>query len=208
MGSPATYVADRRPNTHSVSIDQLSTGRPCLVVGMGCFWGAEEVFRTLDGVVDTAVGYAGGAACDPTYRDVCSESTGHAESVLITYDAQSISLSELLTYFWENHDSTQGNRQGNDIGSQYRSIILTTRPSQYAVATQSAGIYQQRLHAAGRGTITTTIAALTDFWYAEDYHQRYLVRHPDAYSNQRFNGVSCPSGAIRRVEASTTDPFR
>ena len=208
MGPTATHVAAGRPFTFPVTPDGHAAGLGSLVVGMGCFWGAEEVFRTLDGVTDTAVGYAGGAACDPTYRDVCSETTGHAESVLITYEPQRISMTDLLTYFWENHDPTQGDRQGNDIGSQYRSIILTTRLAQHAVAVRSMDIYQQRLHAAGRGTITTTIASLEHFWRAEDYHQRYLVKNPGAYSNQRFNVVTCPTGAIRRVEAAAVETSR
>lgn len=202
MGSTGIHLVTRRPSANPATPERHPAVHASLVVGMGCFWGAEEVFRTLDGVTDTEVGYAGGATCDPTYRDVCTDSTGHAESVLITYDPQRISMADLLAYFWENHDPTQGDRQGNDIGSQYRSLILTTRPAHYELAAHSVRIYQQRLDAAGRGGITTTIKPLERFWRAEDYHQRYLLRNPGAYSNQRFNGVRFPTGAVRLVEAS------
>jgi peptide-methionine (S)-S-oxide reductase len=161
--------------------------------GMGCFWGAERKFWETPGVLSTAVGYAGGTARAPTYRQVCSGRTGHAEVVQVTYDPAKMSFDELLRVFWENHDPTQGNRQGNDVGTQYRSAIFTTAAAQRQAAEASRDTYQQRLSAAGLGRITTEIADAPEFWPAEDYHQRYLEKNPGGYCGLGGTGVACPA---------------
>jgi peptide-methionine (S)-S-oxide reductase len=161
--------------------------------GMGCFWGAERKFWETPGVLSTAVGYAGGTARAPTYRQVCSGRTGHAEVVQVTYDPAKVSFDELLRVFWENHDPTQGNRQGNDVGTQYRSAIFTTAAAQRQAAEASRDTYQQRLAAAGLGRITTEIADAPEFWPAEDYHQRYLEKNPGGYCGLGGTGVACPA---------------
>jgi peptide-methionine (S)-S-oxide reductase len=162
--------------------------------GMGCFWGAERKFWSLAGVETTAVGYAGGHTPNPTYREVCSGLTGHAEVVLVVYDPARIRFEELLRVFWENHDPTQGMRQGNDVGTQYRSAIYCTTPDQRRAAELSRDAYQKRLTAAGYGPITTEISELSAFYYAEDYHQQYLAKNPDGYCGIGGTGVSCPVG--------------
>ena len=164
------------------------------VFGMGCFWGVERRFWEMPGVFTTAVGYAGGTVPDASYQQVCSGNTGHAEVVLIVFDPAEVSYEELLTTFWENHDPTQGNRQGNDIGTQYRSIIMTRSDDQAAAAEASKAVYQDQLNAAGYGPITTEIVPLDKFWYAEDYHQQYLAKNPDGYCGVGGTGVSCPVG--------------
>jgi peptide-methionine (S)-S-oxide reductase len=161
--------------------------------GMGCFWGAERKFWETPGVVSTAVGYAGGTARAPTYRQVCSGRTGHAEVVQATYDPAKVSFDELLHVFWENHDPTQGNRQGNDVGSQYRSTIFTTTPEQRRAAEASRDAYQRQLSAAGYGRIATEIADAREFWPAEEYHQRYLEKNPGGYCGLGGTGVTCPA---------------
>lgn len=161
------------------------------VFGLGCFWGAERKFWQVDGVYTTAVGYAGGHADNPDYKAVCSGQTGHAEVVLVVFDPSVVSFDDLLTVFWENHDPTQGDRQGNDIGSQYRSVILTIDDAQTESAKRSLDAYQQKLDAAGLGPITTSIEALTEFHYAEDYHQQYLAKNPGGYCGLGGTGVSC-----------------
>lgn len=161
------------------------------VFGMGCFWGAERVFWRLPGVVSTAVGYAGGVTPDPSYEQVCSGMTGHAEVVRVDYDPQQISYEQLLQAFWGSHDPTQGMRQGNDLGTQYRSVIYTCTPEQLMQAQQSREVVQPKLDAAGYGAITTEIAPLGEFYYAEDYHQRYLEKNPGGYCGIR--GLSCLS---------------
>lgn len=161
------------------------------VFGLGCFWGAERRFWETGGVWSTAVGYAGGATDDPDYRQVCSGDTGHAEVVLVVFDPAVISYNELLTLFWEIHDPTQGMRQGNDTGSQYRSAIYTVGDEQAASAEASRMAYQENLSGAGFGSITTEIAPLTDFHYAEEYHQQYLAKNPDGYCGLKGTGVSC-----------------
>jgi peptide-methionine (S)-S-oxide reductase len=148
---------------------------------MGCFWGVERLFWPLPGVYTTAVGYAGGTTVDPDYRTVCNGRTGHAEAVLVVYDPKVISYQQLLKVFWENHDPTQGMRQGNDIGTQYRSAIYTFNAGQRDAAEQSLHDYGAALHAAGRSRITTEIADAPPFYYAEDYHQQYLAKNPDGY---------------------------
>ena len=163
--------------------------------GMGCFWGAERKFWTLPGVVSTAVGYAGGQTPNPTYREVCSGQTGHAEVVLVTFDPAALAFDALLQVFWENHDPTQGMRQGNDVGTQYRSTIYCTTPAQHAQALRSREAFGQRLREAGYGAITTGIEfPAPPFYYAEDEHQQYLSKHPAGYCGLGGTGVSCPVG--------------
>ena len=163
--------------------------------GMGCFWGAERKFWTLPGVFTTAVGYAGGITPNPTYREVCSGETGHAEVVLVVYDANDVGFDALLKTFWESHDPTQGMRQGNDVGTQYRSGIYCHTPEQQAAAEASREAYQQTLRAAGYGDITPEIVhPAPPFYYAEDYHQQYLAKNPNGYCGLGGTGVSCPVG--------------
>jgi peptide-methionine (S)-S-oxide reductase len=162
--------------------------------GMGCFWGAERKFWNLDGVYTTAVGYAGGYTKNPTYREVCSGSTGHAEVVLVVYDPKRVSYADLLRTFWESHDPTQGMRQGNDVGTQYRSAIYATTKAQREAAEASREQYQAALGKAGHGRITTEIADEPAFYYAEDYHQQYLGKNPGGYCGLGGTGVSCPAG--------------
>lgn len=165
-----------------------------VVLGLGCFWGAERLFWQLPGVYVTAVGYAGGFTPNPSYEETCTGLTGHAEVVKVIFDPAQISFPELLQVFWEAHDPTQGLRQGNDIGSQYRSAIYTTTDAQLEMAVRSREQYQQALNKAERGEITTEIAALESFFYAEDYHQQYLAKNPAGYCGLKGTGVSCPIG--------------
>ncbi|HAP74646.1 MAG TPA: peptide-methionine (S)-S-oxide reductase [Acidimicrobiaceae bacterium] len=169
-------------------------GSATAVFGMGCFWGAERLFWQLDGVYSTAVGYAGGYTPNPTYEETCSARTGHAEVVLVVFDPARISYEALLKVFWENHDPTQGMRQGNDVGTQYRSAVYTTDPSQEAAVVASRAAYDERLGSAGYGTITTEVAPLDHFYYAEPYHQQYLAKNPNGYCGIGGTGVSCPIG--------------
>jgi peptide-methionine (S)-S-oxide reductase len=162
---------------------------------MGCFWGVERLFWQLPGVWVTAVGYMGGATPNPTYREVCGGMTGHAEAVQVVFDPRLVSYEALLKVFWEGHDPTQGMRQGNDVGSQYRSAIYTAGEEQAREAVASEGAYQQALTAAGKGAITTEIASAGEFYYAEDYHQQYLAKNPAGYCGLDGTGVSCPIGA-------------
>ena len=161
---------------------------------MGCFWGAERDFWQAPGVYTTAVGYAGGLTPNPTYEEVCSGRTGHNEVVLVAYRPEEISYDELLRLFWEGHDPTQGMRQGNDVGTQYRSGVYTYSEEQRAVAEASRDAYQERLTAAGLGEITTEIEPAGEFYYAEDYHQQYLAKVPNGYCGLGGTGVSCPIG--------------
>jgi peptide-methionine (S)-S-oxide reductase len=174
-------------------------GLETAVFGMGCFWGAERIFWRLPGVYSTSVGYAGGVATDPTYEEVCSGRTGHAEVVQVVYDPAKISYEQLLKAFWENHDPTQGMRQGNDVGTQYRSAIYTTTPAQAAVAMASVDAFQPVVTKARRGQITTEIAPLGAYYYAEDYHQQYLsdAKNPGGYCNHGPNGMTCPIGVAK-----------
>ena len=169
-------------------------GMERLVVGMGCFWGAERVFWQAEGVYTTAVGYAGGYTPNPTYAEVCSGQTGHTEAVLVVFDPAVISLDDALRLFWENHDPTQGPRQGNDVGTQYRSAIYWANDVQRAAAESSRDMYQAELSRAGYGEITTEIAAVGPFYYAEDYHQQYLAKNPNGYCGLGGTGVACPIG--------------
>ncbi|NDC46091.1 MAG: peptide-methionine (S)-S-oxide reductase MsrA [Actinobacteria bacterium] len=168
-----------------------------LVVGMGCFWGAERKFWQTPGVYSTAVGYAGGSTPDPTYKQVCSGRTGHAEVVLVVFDRTQTSLEAMLRVFWENHDPTQGDRQGNDIGTQYRSAVYFANDAQREAAEQSRDAFQAELTKACYGAITTEIAPLREFHYAEDYHQQYLGKNPNGYCGLGGTGVSCPIGVAR-----------
>jgi peptide-methionine (S)-S-oxide reductase len=165
------------------------------IVGMGCFWGAEKVFWQLPGVYTTAVGYAGGITPNPTYEEVCSGRTGQNEVVLVVFRPAEISYEQVLEAFWENHDPTQGMRQGNDVGTQYRSAIYTASDAQRTAATASAASYAEALSAAGHGSeITTEIAPAGDFFYAEEYHQQYLAKNPAGYCGLGGTGVACPVG--------------
>ncbi|MFL5393971.1 MAG: peptide-methionine (S)-S-oxide reductase MsrA [Myxococcales bacterium] len=164
------------------------------VFGMGCFWGAERRFWQLPGVYTTAAGYAGGYTKNPTYREVCSGLTGHAEVVLVAFDPKKTSYAELLRVFWESHDPTQGMRQGNDVGTQYRSTIYTSTPEQRRAAEASRDAYQAMLEKAGYGRISTEVREEPPFYYAEDYHQQYLAKNPGGYCGLEGTGVSCPVG--------------
>lgn len=165
-----------------------------IVLGMGCFWGVERLFWQQEGVYVTAAGYAGGTTPNPTYKETCTGLTGHTEVVKVVYDPQRVSLTTLLNIFWEQHDPTQGNRQGNDIGSQYRSAIFTTTEAQLAAAKQSAEAFQAALQRAGKGRITTEIKPLDVFYYAEAYHQQYLDKNPGGYCGLKGTGVTCSIG--------------
>ena len=165
-----------------------------IVVGMGCFWGAERMFWQAPGVWTTAVGYAGGYTPNPTYEEVCSGSTGHTEAVLAVFDPEKTSYEEMLRIFWEGHDPTQGMRQGNDMGSQYRSAIYWMGDEQRAAAESSREMFQAKLGESGYGEITTEIAEAGPFYYAEDYHQQYLAKNPNGYCGLGGTGVSCPVG--------------
>jgi peptide-methionine (S)-S-oxide reductase len=171
---------------------------------MGCFWGAEKDYWTQPGVISTAVGYAGGYTPNPTYEEVCSGQTGHAEVVLVVYDPARISYESLLRTFWEHHDPTQGMRQGNDQGTQYRSMILTQSAEQHAAAQASRAAYQAELSRAGYGPITTEIAPARTFYYAEPYHQQYLSKNPNGYCPDHSTGVACPIGLGVSATAATT----
>ncbi len=164
------------------------------VFGLGCFWGAERIFWQTEGVYSTAVGYAGGFTPNATYEEACSGRTGHAEVVLVVFDPAKVSYEQLLKVFWEGHDPTQGMRQGNDMGTQYRSAAYTTNAAQATAVAASRAMYQERLTAAGLGDITTDVKPLGDFYYAEGYHQQYLAKNPNGYCGIGGTGVSCPIG--------------
>ena len=186
------------PEMHTVLGTRLEPPFPegfeRLIVGMGCFWGAERMFWRTEGVHTTAVGYAGGFTPNPTYEEVCSGRTGHAEVVLVVFDPARVGYEELLRVFWEGHDPTQGMRQGNDVGTQYRSCIHVADEAQRKAAEATRAAYQRVLTAAGHGEITTGIVDAPEFWYAEDYHQQYLDKNPLGYCGIGGTGVSCPVG--------------
>ena len=187
------------PERHFVNRDRrivppFPEGMATAVFGMGCFWGAERIFWQTPGVYSTAVGYAGGHTPNPTYEEVCTGRTAHAEVVLVVYDPATVSYDQLLKTFWENHDPTQGMRQGADVGTQYRSTIYYTDDAQRAAAEASRSAFQPALTTAGHGTISTEIAPLGHFYYAEDYHQQYLAKNPAGYCGIGGTGVSCPVG--------------
>jgi peptide-methionine (S)-S-oxide reductase len=187
-------VADRHAVLGTPLRPPFPEGYEQVIVGMGCFWGAERVFWQAPGVYTTAVGYAGGFTRNPTYEEVCSGRTGHAEVVLAVFDPAKASFEDMLRLFWENHDPTQGMRQGNDAGTQYRSAILWTTESEHQAAQVSRDAYAERLRTAGYPEITTEIAQAGPFYYAEDYHQQYLHKNPWGYCGLGGTGVSCPVG--------------
>jgi peptide-methionine (S)-S-oxide reductase len=185
------------PRQHYVNGAPLQPPFPDMetaLVAMGCFWGAERKFWQTPGVTSTAVGYAGGSTPNPTYEEVCTGLTGHAEVVLVVFDPKRIDYEGVLRVFWENHDPTQGMRQGNDIGTQYRSAIYCYGPEQQRAAEASRDAYQRSLDAAGHGRITTEILAAPELYYAEEYHQQYLAKNPGGYCGIGGTGVSCPVG--------------
>jgi peptide-methionine (S)-S-oxide reductase len=193
---PGRSAAMAVPERHFVNGHRLEPpfpdGLERAVFGMGCFWGAEKAFWTIPGVYTTAVGYAGGFTPNPTYEEVCSGLTGHTEAVLVVFDPGIVSYGELLKAFWENHDPTQGMRQGNDAGTQYRSAVYTEGELQAKSAEASRDAYQDVLRQAGYGDITTEIREAPEFYYAEDYHQQYLAKNPNGYCGLGGTGVSCP----------------
>ena len=210
MPAPESALSGREqpmsvPATHFVNDNPLEPpfpeGMETALFGLGCFWGAERKFWELDGVYSTAVGYAGGYTPNPTYQEVCTGATGHNEVVLVVFDPRQVSYEALLKVFWESHDPTQGMRQGNDVGTQYRSGIYTASVSQREAAEASRESYQDSLSHSGYDSITTEILDAPAFYYAEDYHQQYLAKNPGGYCGLGGTGVSCPVG-IEGVEAS------
>ena len=201
---PADQALPGRPDpiatapTHFVTGREIKTACPDGMIeihlGLGCFWGAERLFWELPGVWHTAVGYGGGTTPNPTYEETCSGATGHAELVRVIFDPSAVTLEAVLKHFWENHDPTQGMRQGNDRGTQYRSAIYTLDPAHLDAARTAASAYQAELDKAGLGRITTEIRAAGPFYYAEDYHQQYLAKNPDGYCGIGGTGVVCPIG--------------
>ncbi|AMD00963.1 peptide-methionine (S)-S-oxide reductase MsrA [Halomonas chromatireducens] len=191
--SPLHVSGIHAVNGHSM-LPPFPDGHEVIVLGLGCFWGAERLFWQLPGVHVTAVGYAGGVTPNPTYEETCSGLTGHAEVVRVVFHPDELDVETLLRTFWEAHDPTQGMRQGNDIGSQYRSAIYTTSGTQQSAAQRSRDVYQFSLSQAGQGKITTEIAPLTDFFMAEEYHQQYLHKNPGGYCGLKGTGISCPIG--------------
>jgi peptide-methionine (S)-S-oxide reductase len=195
---PGRAEAMRVPARHFVNGHPLKPpfpeGMQLAQVGLGCFWGAERVFWNVPGVWSTAVGYSGGITPNPTYEEVCSGRTGHTEAVLVVFDPAVVSYEELLRTFWEGHDPTQGMRQGNDVGTQYRSAVYTYSPAQREAVASTRAAFQERLDAAGYGEITTEVADAPEFFYAEDYHQQYLAKNPMGYCGIGGTGVSCPVG--------------
>jgi peptide-methionine (S)-S-oxide reductase len=200
---PGRATPMRVPERHEVLGSPLRppypAGSEIAEFALGCFWGAERTFWQVPGVISTSVGYQGGFTPNPTYEEVCSGRTGHAEAVRVVFDPAVVSYAELLKAFWESHNPTQGMRQGNDAGTQYRSVIFWHSPGQQAVAEQSAADYQQRLTAAGYPAITTEIREAPEFYFAEDYHQQYLSpgKNPYGYCPDHGTGVSCPIGVVK-----------
>jgi len=195
---PGRATALRVSDKHFVNGAKITPpyldGTQIAMFGAGCFWGVEKTFWNVPGVVATAVGYAGGYTPNPTYEEVCSGKTGHAEVVRVVYDPGKVSYDELLKHFWEEHDPTQGMRQGNDTGTQYRSAIYVYGPDQRRAAEASRDAYQRELTKAGYGEITTDIVDAPEFYFAEDYHQQYLAKNPAGYCPDHSTGVSCPVG--------------
>lgn len=188
-------VADKHAVNRNPTVEPFPEGMETIMFGLGCFWGAERLFWRLPGVFSTQVGYAGGFTPNPTYKEVCSGLTGHTEVVRVVFSAKDISLEELLKCFWENHDPTQGMKQQNDVGTQYRSAIYTSNPTQQELALKSKVAFQQELDKKGCDPITTEIQEGQMFYYAEDYHQQYLKKVPNGYCGLRGTGVLCPIGA-------------
>jgi peptide-methionine (S)-S-oxide reductase len=191
--TPMPVPAGHFVNGHPLA-PPFPAGLEQAVFGMGCFWGAERTFWEAPGVYSTAVGYAGGYTPNPTYKEVCTGMTGHTEVVLVVFDPKQTSYDALLRIFWEHHDPTQGMRQGNDAGTQYRSAVYTHSPEQQRAAASSRAAFQDRLTSAGYGRITTEIAEAPPFYYAEEYHQQYLARNPGGYCGLGGTGVTCPIG--------------
>lgn len=191
--APIPTTASHFVNGHPLK-PPFPAGLEEAVFGLGCFWGAERKFWQTEGVWTTAAGYAGGVTPNPTYEEVCTGRTGHAEVVRVIFDPKLISYEQLLKIFFENHDPTQGMRQGNDIGTQYRSAIYVTSPAQRAAAEAAVGAYGEKLRAAGYGAVTTEVRDAPAFFYAEDYHQQYLAKNPSGYCGLGGTGVSCPIG--------------
>jgi len=191
------------PERHFINGNRLEAPFPAgleqAVFGLGCFWGAEKLFWTIPGVYSTAVGYAGGQTKNPTYEEVCSGFTNHTEAVLVVFDPKKVSYEMLLKAFWEGHDPTQGMRQGNDSGTQYRSAVYTYGDEQRKAALSSKEVFEKELLKSGHGRITTEIRAAPEFYYAEDYHQQYLGKNPDGYCGLGGTGVSCPVGALAKA---------
>ncbi len=211
MPSPSEILPGRPdpmrvPERHHVNgariVPPFPEGTRQAFFAFGCFWGAEKDFWELPGVVSTAVGYMGGSTPNPTYEEVCTGRTGHAETVRVIYDAQRVTYPELLKVFWEHHDPTQGMRQGNDLGTQYRSAVFAVDAEQRAAAESSRDMYAERLREAGYGPITTEIVDAGPFYYAEDYHQQYLAKNPNGYCPDHSTGVSCPVGLGVRADAT------
>ena len=203
---PGRGAAMSVPAAHFVNGRALQApfpeGSERFVAGMGCFWGAERMFWQLPGVFTTAVGYAGGQTPNPTYEEVCSGHTGHAEVVLAVFDPNKVGYADLLKVFWEGHDPTQGMRQGNDVGTQYRSALYVHDERQRELATASKREYEQALHGAGYGDVTTEIASAPPFYYAEHYHQQYLAKVPNGYCGLGGTGVSCPAARTMGLAAA------
>jgi peptide-methionine (S)-S-oxide reductase len=207
MIDPANALPGRDHRTFTVPEKHFVLGTPLeppfpdgmqqVIVAMGCFWGAERKFWETEGVYSTSVGYAAGITPNPTYEEVCSGRTGHTEAVLVVFDPAKVSLEQVLKVFWESHDPTQGMRQGNDVGTQYRSGIYATTPEQLAAAEASKAMFQEQLTAAGYGEITSEIVEATPYYYAEDYHQQYLAKVPNGYCGLGGTGVSCPIGLVK-----------
>jgi peptide-methionine (S)-S-oxide reductase len=193
--APPYRVPERHAALGTALKPPFPPGVEVAVFGLGCFWGAERLFWRLDGVYSTAAGYAGGTTLHPTYKEVCGGGTRHAEVVQVAFDPKTVTYEDLLRTFWEEHDPTQGDRQGNDRGSQYRSIILVVDDAQRAAAERSRAQYDTALAEAGRGPITTQIADLDTFFYAEEHHQQYLHKHPGGYCGLRGTGVACTLSA-------------
>jgi peptide-methionine (S)-S-oxide reductase len=201
-GRPTPVPVPERHHVNGASMTPpWPEGTQTAVFGLGCFWGAEKAFWQLPGVISTAVGYAGGYTPNPTYEEVCSGRTGHAEVVLVAFEPARISYEDLLRVFWEHHDPTQGMRQGNDSGTQYRSVIHARDEAHIKTAEASRDVYQERLGEAGFGEITTEIVEAPPFYYAEAYHQQYLAKNPNGYCPDHSTGVSCPVGlGVRAAE--------
>ncbi len=201
LPSPADALPGRSdpimtPGVHAILGTPIAgpwpEGTQTAVFGLGCFWGAEKDFWELPGVVSTAVGYAGGSTPNPTYEEACSGRTGHAEAVLVAYDPNRVSYEQLLRVFWESHNPTQGMRQGNDVGTQYRSLIQVANEEERRLAEATRDAYQEQLSAAGYGTVSTEISERGPFYYAEDYHQQYLVKVPNGYCPNHSTGIRLP----------------
>lgn len=203
---PGRDVAIPTANTHFINGNSLKgpfpDGLERVIFGLGCFWGTERKFWSVSGVYVTAAGYAAGLTPNPTYDEVCSGKTGHNEVVLVVYDPKTVAFADLLKVFWESHDPTQGMRQGNDVGTQYRSGIYTTTPAQKAEAFASADAYGAALKTGGLGDVTTEILDAPEFYYAEEYHQQYLAKNPAGYCGLGGTGVSCPAFSPTRADAA------